>query len=411
MKPVPIGLVGVGGYAANYLRSILKLEEEGLAALASVAIRTPGKYPREETQIAARGVPIRRDLAEMIEKDGERLELAAIPTGIDSHRELMIQAVEAGLDVVLEKPPAATVQDVDAMLAALERTGRTCQVGFQSQSNPTVQKLKRAICDGRLGRVTEAVVKGRWVRGDDYYKRTPWAGKLMLDGRYVLDGTINNPMAHYLFNALYYVSMEWGQAAAPQSVRAELYRGHEIESEDTSCLEVVCENGARVHFYGTLCAKEQEPLTITVVGERGSAVWTEERVEFFEGAEKVGRIGPPERDPIDEVFRNAVRHLRGEASALNCPLAMTRAHTLAVNGAFASAGLPQPIPKEALESSKDPKTGATLRVISGIKDLMDRAAAARMLYSDLGVEWAVRTAAVQTKHISERGFQMPKCAE
>ena len=343
----------------------------------------------------------------MIEKDGVRLELAAIPTGIDSHHDLMIQAVEAGLDVVLEKPPAATVQDVDAMLAALERTGRTCQVGFQSQSNPTVRELKQAICQGRLGRITEAVVKVRWVRGDDYYERNPWAGKLTLEGRWILDGTINNPMAHYLFNALYYVSMEWGQAAAPQSVRAELYRGHEIESEDTSCLEVVCENGARVYFYGTLCAKEQEPLTIAVIGERGSAVWTEERVEFFEGKEKVGEIGPPELDPKDEVFRNAVRHRRGEVSALNCPLAMSRAHTLAVNGAFASAGIPRAIPKEALEFSKDPKTGTTLRAISGIKNLMDRAAAARTLYSDLGVEWAVRTAAVQTKDISERGFQMP----
>ena len=392
MEPVKIGLVGVGGYAKSYVRSIRTLENEDMVELKSVVIRSPHKYPGKIKEMTNCGVSIRASFDEMLARDAGSLELVGIPTSIDSHRDLMIRAAEAGLNVILEKPSAATIQDLNEMQAALDRAGTFCQIGFQSQSNPLVLGLKEEICSGRLGRIKEVVTTGCWRRGESYFLRNSWSGRFMVDGRYVLDGTTNNPLAHYLFNSLFFASQERNQAALPVSVRAELYHAHDIQSEDTSCLEIVCDNGANVYFYATLCAHEGAPTTTEVIGDNGRARWVSDGpARLFEGERQTKEIAKPETAPNLEVFRNAVLYLRGVYSRLNCPLEMTRAHVLAVNGAFESTRRPTSIPKDHLNPWREEETGDRYRDIVDIEDIIRRAAAERRLFSDLGVPWAVKT--------------------
>ncbi|MEM2970618.1 MAG: Gfo/Idh/MocA family oxidoreductase, partial [Candidatus Bathyarchaeia archaeon] len=149
---------------------------------------------------------------------------------------MTIETLENGYNLIVEKPPAATIQDLDEMLEAERKSGKFCAVGFQFLYMKTVRKLKEYICDGKLGEIEKVLVKGKWKRQDSYYERTPWAGKFIYNGQYVLDGTINNPLAHFLMNSLYFASRKRGEADNPKLVRAELYRGHQIEGEDTSCL-------------------------------------------------------------------------------------------------------------------------------------------------------------------------------
>lgn len=398
IRPVSFGLVGIGGYAGAYLLAIRAIEGDNLARLGAVVIRSRGKYPDAEKDIEQRGISIRSSLEEMLEKDRQAIEVVALPTGIASHRAQMIQSVEAGLNVLLEKPTTATIQDFDAMEDALRRTGKFCAVGFQSQSHPVVLALKRAVCAGRLGRIRDVVVTGFWRRDEDYYKRNAWGGRLKVDGEYVLDGSINNPMAHYLFNALFFASDQPGRAAMPVSVRAELYHGHQIESEDTACLDISCDNGVRVCFYGTLCASANKPIMIEVVGERGRAVWNSSgSVTFHEDGKAIEEVSEPSANASVAQFRNVARYLRGADAALNCPLEMTRAHVLAVNGAFTSAGRPATIPAKNLIIQKD-ANGSIFTDIAGIDDLIGRAAAERKLFSDVGVEWAKKTKTVSLQN-------------
>jgi predicted dehydrogenase len=309
------------------------------------------------------------------------------------------------------------------MSAALKRAGKTrgatalpwCQIGFQSQSAPAVRSLKRAICDGRLGRIREVIVRCFWMRDNHYYARNAWAGKLTDTGRalprasrrYTLDGCINNPQAHYLFNGLFWASMEWGQAALPKTVRAELYHAHEIESEDTACLEIICQNGAKVYFYGTLAAAANQPIVIEVTGEKGRATWdAEQRVKYYEGDKLVEEVPPPAVEGRFELWRNAIRCFRGQEDELYCPLDMTRAHVLAVNGAFLSMGRTKQIPAAELDISEQtqPKPHRQT-IIKGIEDIVAQASAGRKLYSDLGVPWAVKTKATDVSRLTE--FQLP----
>ena len=409
MEPVKLTIVGIGGYGRSYVAASKRMEEEGLAVLHSVAIRNRPKYAKEVKEYEERGVPIRVSFEEMLELDARDVDLITIPTGIDMHRAMMVPAVEAGRDVILEKPPAATIQDIDAMIEALERTGRWCQVGFQNQSKVTVRKLKRLICDGKLGKILSVAVKGLWKRKDSYYNRNPWAGLFRKSDQYILDGTINNPLAHYLFNGLYFACDRWQTVAQPVTVRAELYKGHHIKSEDTSALDVTCDNDATVHFFATLCADQQAQPEIEVVGEKGKAHWPaagDVHITYSDGSSEM--IQDPGENARDEVFRNAIRYLRGEDEELNCPLQMTRPHTLAVNGAFESSGGAHKIPDDMLEiytSPDDAEAKDVCTEIPNIGDIIERAFAERKLYSDLGAPWAVATKPFSVENYTR--FEMP----
>jgi len=393
MESVRFGLIGVGGYALSYFDNILDMEKNGLATFGSVAIRTPGKYPEQEKILAERDVPIRRSFEEMLEKDRDRMEVVGIPTGIDSHRDLLIQASEAGLNILLEKPTTATIQDFDAMIEALERTGRWCAIGFQNQWDTNVVAVKKLTCSGRIGAIKEAVVIGNWMRDDKYFTRNAWSGAFMYDGKYILDGTINNPMAHYLFNALYFTSPEWGRVSIPTSVRAELYRAHDIQSEDTSCLEAMCDNGAKVMFYGSLNSSENMHPSIEIIGEKGRIEWQLQNVaRVYEGDSLVEEIPAEDGCPVATMFQNVARYARGEDKELYCPIQMTRAHVLAVNAAFESAKKPVTIPAKYLKRKEEDEEGRIFtEIIPDIKELSARAAGERKLYSDLDVPWAVKT--------------------
>lgn len=398
--PVRFGLVGIGGYGAAYVKSILDLEKEGLGTFGAAVVRTRGKYPEQEKVLADRGVPVVGTFKELLALGKSKFDIVAIPTGIEWHREQVIQAVEAGFNVICEKPTTATIQEFDEMAAALKRTGKWCQIGFQSQSQESVISLKRDICAGRLGRIKDVIAIGCWMRDNHYYERNAWAGKLMCNGRWVLDGTINNPMAHYLFNGLHFASNEPRSVAMPKTVRAELYHAHDIESEDTACMELLCTNGARILFYGTLAAPGNADVTVEVVGEKGRAVWNAvQTLKFYEG-DRLTEEPPPFAYDHSSQWRNLVRYYRGQEEALNCPLEMTRAHVLAVNGGFMSSGDIRPVPPGALEisTSADPKPSIRT-VIKGIEQTISRAAAERKLFSDLGIPWAVKTMPVDVTQL------------
>ena len=407
MQPVRFSIVGIGGYASAYAAALDQLEAEGLAVTHSVVTRNPANYPDKVKDYRQRGVPVRASLEEMLERDAQDIDVVGIPCGINQHRRMVIASAEARCHVFEEKPPAATVQDTDAMIQALDRNGRWCQVGFQNQSSARIRKLKRLICDGKLGRIRSVAVKAMKSSGAARFTNPakPWYGKFKTADMYILDGTVNNPYAHYLMNALYFASTEWRALSQPVTVRGEMYKGHHISSEDTSAIEVACANGATVHFFATLCPEDSLRPEIEVIGEKGSfhlKIGDAVTVNYTDGSSET--VPPEEESPNLAQFRNAARYLRGLDAELNCPLQMTRPFTVAVNGAFESSGGTHKIPDETLKSRTD-DNGIRHVVIPGINALINQAFAERKLFSDLGASWAVATQPFPVENYTR--FDMP----
>ncbi len=405
IKPVSFCIVGVGGYGRSHVRSAEILEKEGLGKISAVVIRNREKYTREVTHFENRGIIIYDDYDEMIETEKERTEIVALPTAIHQHKDMTIKALEHGFNVIVEKPPASTIQDLNEMIEAERKSGKFCAVGFQSQSKNTVRKLKEYICEGKLGEIKEVLVKGKWKRLDSYYERNAWAGKFVYKGQYVLDGTINNPLAHYLLNPLYFATRERQKVASPLRVRAELYRGHKIEGEDTSCVMVDVDSGARIFFFATLCSPNETNPMHRVIGTKCVAEWTvgsDVYIKYHNGEVEV--IKDDGRDERVEVFRNAARYLRGVDREIYCPLQMTKPFVLTVNGAYESAKLIKQIPDQFLTRKEE--NGSISTTIKTIEKIIDRAFETRKLYSDLGVKWAYRTEFFSVKNYDYFDFKI-----
>jgi oxidoreductase len=92
----------------------------------------------------------------------EGADLVVVCTPPDSHAEVAIAALNAGADVVVEKPMATTVRDAQCMARAAERSGRSLHVCYTSRYRRDVAALIDLTATGRLGEVRE--VSARWLR-------------------------------------------------------------------------------------------------------------------------------------------------------------------------------------------------------------------------------------------------------
>ncbi len=392
--PVSICLVGVSNFAESHATSIAQMEREGLARLRCAVVRSPDKYPEAVAAYRARGVTVYTAYGEMLAAEKGRTELVTLPVAIPDHADLSVAAMEAGFHVLCEKPPAATVEQIDAMIATSQRTGRVCAIGFQNQSKDTVRALKRAVCDGRLGRIEHIEVMATWVRLETYYQRNAWAGKLLFEGRYCLDGPLTNALAHYLFNALYWASPTWGEAANPARVRAEIHHAHPIESDDCCAVKLETEGLATVTYLATLAGWEDIGPRSKVYGTKGWAEWSMGGPTVLHLGGEPEVIGPAPVPEHDEVFRNMIRHLRlGEE--LNCPVAMARPFQVAMNAAFESNGRPRQVPEEYV--TREPRQGTVFTAIRDIRPIVERGYAEAKTFSELGVPWARETPWVDTR--------------
>jgi len=141
MRIGQIGVWGFGGYRRQ------KIRESGLFDLIAVCDRNP-----EATAAAAREENARAcaNFDELLATPG--LEGVVISTGADSHAELMIKALDAGLHVFCEKPLCATTEQTLEILAAERRSGKKAVIGFAHPEDNRVRRtVQRLAANGELG--------------------------------------------------------------------------------------------------------------------------------------------------------------------------------------------------------------------------------------------------------------------
>lgn len=393
MADVRFAVVGIVGYARTHLKTLMELEQAGEGIrLEAVVAKFPEEDPPFVEELKNRGVKVYGDLDELFSDAQGRVDVVTLPTSIPSHAPLSVAALEAGFHVLCEKPPAPTVQEVDRMIAAAKKSGRHCSIGFQDIHGPSIQRLKSMLVSGALGEVRDAACRGIWPRPGSYYQRNRWAGRYRANGDYILDGPMNNALAHFLHAMLYLVGGTQRECAQPRSVQAELYRARrDIDGDDTGCLRLTTTSGVDIHFNVTHAADQTvEPVIelrtteATIHWERsGTTVITyrDGRVERFDNGGTTGRL---------ELFRDMAGVVRGEREEPIGKVDYTRPFVVAVNGAHESSQVIHQIPEEFVEAR--PTGKGDQYVIQGIHELSRRAFDERRLFSELGAPWAVATA-------------------
>ena len=391
-----LAIVGVTGYGWGLVQKINAASEKLGCRLVAAADDQLAKLPERAKELEDAGVELFDDALVMFEALRGKCEGVYIATGIGSHAPLAIAAARAGYHVHLEKPPAATVQEVDAMLTAFAEAERFCLVGFQALHSPDVAFIKERIVDGRLGRVTSLTCRAGWPRNKGYYGRNAWAGNLRHGNAWVLDGPAMNALAHQVTNMLFLASPEAGRLATPASVRAELYVANAIESHDTAAIEIHTAEGPTAWFLASHCSDESFGPITEIEAEGGHVVWPmwKPAVATYADGTQESSVGDKEmgRDRMIANFVEAVRE--GDGSLLRCPLSETRQFVLALDGAHESSRHIQRIAAPHARRVDEP-TPEARTIVDGMDEWLVRCAERRCLFSRLpdAPPWAVATEA------------------
>jgi predicted dehydrogenase len=332
------------------------------------------------------GCRIFDDYGEMLNQLGDAVDLCFIPTPIHCHASMACRALEAGWNVLVEKPLAPTIQEVRMIREAEQAANRFAAVGFQEVYGPHAQALKRAIWSGDIGRIVSMKGRGLWPRAFSYYERNNWAGQLRANDRWVLDSPLNNALSHYLHLLLYLAGSSQNLTARPLTVQGELYRAQAIESCDTGCIRIRTDSGIPILFHGTHSTRERIDPEIVIEGESGRVEWSvhgECRI-YRNLSDEPDEVTPPVGDQRN-AMAEAVLDRLDDPENFVCTTESAGRHTLAINGLHESTPI-HPFPGEMVETIEDAEEQRT--VVNGLEDALDEAYRDGRLLSEAGVSWA-----------------------
>lgn len=278
MKRLELAVVGCGeiaGYAALVSKLIPQIR---LAACCDV--------DSERAPAFARRHGIRQvftDYADLLARGSFQALYLAVPH--DLHSPMILQAVEAGKPVLVEKPLARSLSEGVEIVEAAARHSVKVGVNYQYRYDSGCYALARAVQSGRLGRVHSIRINVPWRRTQAYFDSAPWHKALSRSG----GGTLLTQGSHFLDVALWALREPTvsavGYAASP---------GFQVEVETLAHGIIQTRGGTLVNIASTMVAAREQAAVIEVYGETGTAMY---RDLPFSSVKFVGTRVKPERPP------------------------------------------------------------------------------------------------------------------
>ncbi|MFW5980764.1 MAG: Gfo/Idh/MocA family protein [Halanaerobiaceae bacterium] len=249
-----VAIIGCGNIYKTHADAIQKSEKAELIAVADI------KEDRAREAGLEYSCDYYAEYEEMLKDDN--IDVVHICTPHYLHSPMSIKSLEAGKNVLVEKPIA---ENVDAARKLLKKS-KACDdlhlgVVFQNRYNNTSQKAKELITDGELGEIRG--IKGivTWHRNEKYYQQDPWRGKWDTEG----GGVLINQSIHTLD------LIQWlgGGVKAVKGSFDTRVLDDVIEVEDTAEATLYYKNGTVGLFYATNCFTTNSPIEIEIHGEKG----------------------------------------------------------------------------------------------------------------------------------------------
>ncbi len=207
------------------------------------------------------------------------LEIVTVGTPSGAHLEPSLAALNAGKHVICEKPLEITTERIDQLIAAAEKNGKTIAAVLNRRFHPGMTAFKKAVDEGRFGKLTSASAYVKWYRDQAYYDSAGWRGTWALDG----GGALMNQSIHTV-DALLHLA---GPVKSVQANTACL--AHErIEVEDIVVAIVEFESGARGVIECSTCtwSKDGHPARVQLAGTEGSVFLADEAFEIWDFMEE-----------------------------------------------------------------------------------------------------------------------------
>ena len=252
-RKVRLALVGCGRISISHLGAINKHAER--VELVDICDENAIVLEHAVVHLRARG---HQSLTEMLKTSNADLVVLATPSGL--HPEQAILVAQSGRHVMTEKPMATKWSDGLRMVKACEDANVRLFVVKQNRHNATLQLLKKAIEQGRFGKIYSVAVNVFWTRPQDYYDSAKWRGTWEFDG-----GALMNQASHYID------LLDWlmGPVESVMTYTATLAR--DIEVEDSGVVALRWRSGTlgTVNVSMLTYPKNMEG-SITILGEKGT---------------------------------------------------------------------------------------------------------------------------------------------
>ena len=189
-RRLKVGIIGTGWIAEDHAESCKRMPDVDIAALADPM---PGKAEAFAKAHGIEGAHIYPDHTAMLA--GEALDAVSVCTCNAQHAACTIDALRAGVNVLLEKPMCVTLDEAAEIIRAVRESGKVLSIGFQPRMDANMQLIKRIVQSGELGEVYYIQTGGGRRRGipnsSFIEKKTAGFGALGDIGCYALDMVLN----------------------------------------------------------------------------------------------------------------------------------------------------------------------------------------------------------------------------
>ncbi|WP_435006586.1 Gfo/Idh/MocA family protein [Tundrisphaera lichenicola] len=280
-RPLRTALVGCGKVGSIHAKALRSLAESDFVAVADTSL------DRAESFAGTYGARPFSDPAEMLTT--ARPEVVILATPHPLHAEAAIQAAEAGVHVLVEKPLASSLRDCDAMLGAARKSGVTLGVVSQRRFYEPVLRMKQAIDAGKIGKPGLGIFSMFSWRDHAYYASDPWRGRWDAEG----GGVLVNQSPHQLDLLRWFlgdveeVSGTWTNLNHP-----------EVEVDDTAVATLRFRDGGLGSIVTSLSQRPGLYTKVHVHGTNGASVG----VETDRGATFVAGVSAIAEPPLNDLW-------------------------------------------------------------------------------------------------------------
>jgi UDP-N-acetyl-2-amino-2-deoxyglucuronate dehydrogenase len=251
-KNIKFGIVGCGRIAQRHAKHIKNFGE-----LVAVCDVVPDRADALAEEYNAKAYYSLEDML----KNERTIEVISVCTPNGLHAKHSIASLNAGFDVLCEKPMATNVHDCGRMITTAEKNNKRLFAIKQNRFNPPVAAVKELIDNGQLGKILSIQLSCFWNRNEDYYANS-WKGTKDLDG-----GTLYTQFSHFI-DLLYWLV---GDVKFAKGIGKNYIHDGIIEFEDTGVVILEFYNGAigTVNYTVNSFGGNMEG-SLTIFGEKGT---------------------------------------------------------------------------------------------------------------------------------------------
>lgn len=193
MKQVNYAIIGCGSIAKTHIKALGQMEKGRLYAVCD-------KVEERAKEAAGEGVKIYTDIDKMLAD--KEITAVIILTASGIHADIGMRVAKAGKHVIVEKPIDISVEKARQLIKTCEEAGVSLSCIFQHRYDKDTKALKKAIEEGRLGKLHAGCCHTKWYREQQYYDEVDWRGTRAYDG----GGALMNQGIHQL-DMLRYLSL------------------------------------------------------------------------------------------------------------------------------------------------------------------------------------------------------------